>query len=147
LDARVGLADVMPTILSILGIESPAGLQGRSLLPLISGNEAWKSKPLFFVSAVSGQIAIQDDAWKLIYDRRTKTAKLYDRGKDSAEANDLAASKPKTKRAALRRLREWYRSAPRHHHEIEPSQVSLDEETVQQLEALGYANPENSTIE
>jgi arylsulfatase A-like enzyme len=143
LDAPVGLADVMPTVLSILGIESPAGLQGRSLIPLISNNETWKSKPLFFVSAATGQIAMQNDVWKLIYNPRTEAAKLYDRTKDSAEANDLAESNPKAKRVAIKRLRKWFRSAPRRHRETRPSKVTLDTETIQQLEALGYANPED----
>ncbi len=45
-----GLADVMPTILEILGIQGPGGMQGKSLVPLLRGKNASRD----FYGEVSG---------------------------------------------------------------------------------------------
>ena len=43
-DHIVELVDVMPTVLDLVGVASPAGVQGVSLTPLLRG-ETWSPKP------------------------------------------------------------------------------------------------------
>lgn len=48
IDANVSLMDVMPTALAAAGIEVPAGLDGRSLLPLVDGTVDSLHDELYF---------------------------------------------------------------------------------------------------
>jgi len=45
-DARVELIDVMPTLLDLVSVSAPSGLQGRSLAPVLRG-EALEPRPAF----------------------------------------------------------------------------------------------------
>ncbi|MCU0613337.1 MAG: sulfatase-like hydrolase/transferase, partial [Candidatus Eisenbacteria bacterium] len=39
----VSLLDIMPTILALAGVEPPQGIQGTNLLPLVEGQERWRT--------------------------------------------------------------------------------------------------------
>lgn len=49
-DASVGLVDLMPTLLELLGVDPVEGLMGRSFAPLVRGrapDRAWSDRPMF----------------------------------------------------------------------------------------------------
>jgi arylsulfatase A-like enzyme/Tfp pilus assembly protein PilF len=48
--ARVGLVDVMPTVLDVLGIDIPPVVQGRSFLSLLKGGAEKEARTLYFES-------------------------------------------------------------------------------------------------
>ena len=136
--ALVALADVVPTVLDLLEIAAPPGLQGESLLPLIRGERSGESRRLFFTSRASGTMALRDGRWKLIYTPRTHSAELYDLEADPDERNDLSGSETDKTRESIERLLAWYRAAPRPFRGLQVQRVKLDDETTRQLRALGY---------
>ncbi len=88
---RVQLIDLMPTLLDLAGIAPPEGAQGRSLKPLLAGQEPGPGfdRDIFSESGVGGKV-IRSGKWKLIrYPGRTE---LYDLEKDPGELNDLAGT-------------------------------------------------------
>jgi arylsulfatase A-like enzyme len=66
----VSQIDLYPTLCELLHIESPAWLQGKSLLPLVSGEETEINEEIFgevtYHSAYEPQRAIRTRRWKLI---------------------------------------------------------------------------------
>ncbi len=136
--AAVGLADVVPTVLDLLGIVAPPGLQGESLLPLIRGRRSGESRPLFFTSRASGTMALRDGRWKLIYTPRTGDAELYDLEADPGERHDLSLAATDRTQESIERLLAWYRAAPRRFRDSQVRRVELDDETTRELRALGY---------
>ncbi len=135
--ADVGLVDVVPTLLDILGEPAPGDLSGRSLLPLLLGGVP--AAPRVTVSGfLSGWRTAVVGRMKLIQ-RTAAHAMLYDLGTDPHETQDIAAGHP----IALRYLRGLLgltlagEDHPRHvaHH---AEQTVIDPRTDAQLRAIGY---------
>ncbi len=113
-EAMCYLLDVMPTVLEKAGIARPAGLDGRSLAPLLAGEKEKHRETLLFAYR-SFQRAVQDERWKLIeYDvAGKKTTQLFDLADDPEETRSLAgepghAATVDRLRGALARLqKEW----------------------------------------
>jgi arylsulfatase A-like enzyme/Tfp pilus assembly protein PilF len=137
IDDQVRIVDVMPTVLELLRVPAPAGVQGTSLLPLARGtrlnllavSESWYPR---FHYGWSELVAIQDERFKLI---RAPRPELYDLQRDAGEQSDLAASAPRQKEVLdralddmLARLGNAQAAAPQ----------NIDAETAERLEALGY---------
>ncbi len=95
---RVGLADILPTLLEILGIELTVPVDGHSLLPFLEGKEKDPSWPLYAETAqgkltkdYSQLSGIYEDNWKYIL---APAPELYDLSEDPTEQRNLAASVP-----------------------------------------------------
>ena len=67
-------------------------LDGKSLLPVLKGGEREPHSEVFWYW--SGNRAVRQGDWKLVYDRHDKRWFLFDFEKDRVEANDLAAEHP-----------------------------------------------------
>ena len=69
-DALVSHLDIYPTLCDLAGVEKPAFLQGRSLLPLVAGETPSLRKELFtemtWHAAYEPQRAVRTDRWKYI---------------------------------------------------------------------------------
>jgi arylsulfatase A-like enzyme len=96
--------DIMPTILDVAGIGAPAGMQGRSLLPLLLDLEEEReaSIPVFAETVFGGYQATQEmaltrwrcirtDSWKLIEveEPGLTSYRLYDLQLDPRESRDV----------------------------------------------------------
>jgi arylsulfatase A-like enzyme/Tfp pilus assembly protein PilF len=140
-DERVGTVDIVPTILDLLGIDPPAGLQGRSLVPLWNGGrEDGTAPPVLYAENISPRLThgwgelrvLVDGALKYIHGPRPE---LYDLDADPGELHNLIAVRPddaRRLRAALERFLETHAAAG-------ASKIEeLDDATRQRLEALGY---------
>lgn len=109
-DTQVRTADIVPTVLSALGLPLPERLDGISLLPALRGGEiprlwayAESEKdhlgvdPDFHVEGVKGthRMARTED-WKLIYVPKPggPDLRLYDLRNDPGEQTDVAAQHP-----------------------------------------------------
>lgn len=157
----VGNVDVWPTLFALLGVEGPAGVDGRSALPLLEaalrgaapaadGGPAYFAQldrtwgrvslpPSPFVRLVQGPwrrlAPIEEDGAEPAPDLRPA---LFDARSDPAEQRNLAeqpgfAMPPETDEALARHLAE--RTPP---WGIPPVEVKLEEMELNQLRALGY---------
>jgi choline-sulfatase len=142
--AEVGLVDVLPTACDILGVDTPAEAEGRSLVPLLGGAafDAWPSAS--FSDFLGGQRVARSGRFKLIY--RGMNVTLFDLANDPKEKKDVSADYP-IALASLRDLLGLHEGifvtvddgsgkvkSVRHKAET----TVIDPATKKQLQALGY---------
>jgi arylsulfatase A-like enzyme len=111
----VGLIDVFPTILDILGQRRP-NAQGTSLLPLILGSPGKQERKIFAVrnsfkmfSPDRGKknVSMIDERWKAIYNQDPDTMELYDIINDPEERHNLASDYPNQTKAYKEMILLW----------------------------------------
>lgn len=114
--------DFAPTILEIAGAEIPADMQGRSLVPVLTGETPpdWRKSVYYHYyeypdsHAVAVQYGVRTDRYKLIYFPDLKEWEMYDLEKDPHELQnviahtDYAATRTELE-GELKRLRDQYR--------------------------------------
>jgi arylsulfatase A-like enzyme len=88
-DALVYLHDVYPTVCELAGVPVPAGLDGRSLAPVVRGQSAGVRDSVFLAYR-SVQRAVRQGDWKLIRYPQVNRTQLFDLKADSDETKDLA---------------------------------------------------------
>jgi len=95
--------DLMPTVLDLCGVPTPAGVQGRSLAPLIRGDEGATGRDSVLVQerqapdlAARGldpstiwQVGVRTHDWKLIHYNDYPHGELYDLVTDPGEFSNL----------------------------------------------------------
>jgi arylsulfatase A-like enzyme len=93
-------ADWFPTICDAAGLKQPAGLDGQSLWPVLTGQQPTlpSRKPMIWVfPQYNGQVAVRLGDFKLVRQRlQTRTPgpwEVYDLANDPAETRDLAAGR------------------------------------------------------
>lgn len=115
--------DVMPTLLELAGTAVPAAAQGRSLLPLMRGDEL-ASRPVYLETSGGGYTAsleqygrrtraVRGDRWKLIWRTPEDELQLYDVVADPAEEDDVAAHHPQVADSLRQLLVTWVAANPR----------------------------------
>lgn len=94
--------DIVPTIFSLLGVDTEQKFHGRSLIPAIQGHPL-PERLVFVMSSHRDELALIDThGMKMIYDRKLNLFELYDLNKDSLEriniieSNDQSTSALKT---------------------------------------------------
>ncbi len=131
--------DITPTILDILDISLPEGMQGKSILPLIKGSwsegnfiaytgEAWKKATL--------STAIRTKEWTYIMNQDGPD-ELYDRVGDPKEQNDLIEKRPLVARKLKEEL-EYFIALTSEAKPQVAEKVDIDEELKERLKSLGY---------
>ncbi len=89
IDTPIYLQDAMATVLEIAGVEKPAHVEFKSLLPLLRGNTA-DHYPSIYGEYTQTQRMIRKGDWKLIfYPKAAKTMRLFNLKQDPLEMNDL----------------------------------------------------------
>ena len=143
-DATVGLVDVMPTLLDILGVAAPAGLQGRSLRAHWRG-EPVDDEPVYLGEASfrRGDRALRGPGFKYVQRGAVNGVQmreeLYDLATDPREKKDLCRDDPAPCKAHRARIEEAF-TALRVRAEglAAPEPAEVDEATREELRALGY---------
>jgi len=145
---QVRLADVFPTVLSTLGIESEGKIDGESLIDLLNGppaaRVALQSRKAFSETVMestesdvseSGIVtcyaSLRVPPWKLIWNRIQDTYELYRLDVDPHEERDRASDNPNLVNTMSKELRELAQAMP----------VAVDpgnDVIVERLKALGY---------
>ncbi len=92
--------DLLPTFCALAGVTPPTdrALDGASLLPLFTGRDIVRSKPLYwqYDRAIGGEnrVALRDGDWKLLADASLSKFELYNLRQDASEKHDLAPHEP-----------------------------------------------------
>ena len=156
IEEPVHLIDVMPTLLELSALPHPAGLQGRSLVPLLrppgSAASTWKRRPIVMEKQPLGQpgfpsaaesYAVIDGNWKLIYNKvrppEHPEYELFEFPKDRLDANNVAAAHPDVVQRLARMVNGWHTmtTAARLKPDSETTKT-LSADELQRLRSLGY---------
>lgn len=94
LEQPVSLTDLVPTLLDLVGVAPPTGLDGQSFAGLLA-DEPWLARPLFayntsYTAAMQRQAAVIDGDMKLVEDEGKGTIELFDLANDPKEQTNLA---------------------------------------------------------
>src|SRR4029450_8699097 len=95
--------DVGPTVLSVLGVEEPRGMNGADLSPLFDGR-APRTKRSYRTASYNTYLSAGDDRWLLIAGNHREGLRLYDRRHDRYERRNIAHSHPKQVREMWDRI-------------------------------------------
>ena len=139
IDSKVGLIDIMPTIIDIVDINIEEELQGTSLLP-ISKLERINRNIISEIPLSS--VSIQNENYKLIYKIENKEKLLFDIKKDPLEQNNIINLDNNQKIAELleREITNWLEYNEKLSKKFKAGKVKLDENTIARLKSLGYIN-------
>lgn len=97
IDALVELVDIAPTLLDAAGIPIPAGVQGRSLMPLLTGQSTTHRDSVYseyFDANLPFPIppmltSVRTDKWKLNFSLNPRRGELFDLEHDPGEFTNL----------------------------------------------------------
>jgi len=161
--STVQTIDLMPTLLELSRIPVPAGLQGRSLVPLLSGPQgggnavhaaSWTERPAITEKALTmdngsppprdtESVSVVFQGYKLIHNTKRPVGapefELFDHRRDPLDTTDVAAQHPEVVARLQRELDAWRKtvSAAR----LKPDAAGgqgLSKEEYERLRALGY---------
>jgi arylsulfatase A-like enzyme len=88
-DAFAYLYDIFPTVCDLCGVKPPDGVEGKSLVPVMTG-KAEKVRDAVFGAYRSVQRSVRTDGWKLIRYPHINRTQLFDLKADPDETADLA---------------------------------------------------------
>jgi uncharacterized sulfatase len=134
IETPVQSVDILPTLLGILGVDSPAGLPGVDLTTRL--DEAGEDNRVRLSQNASGTstTVYEGKHWALMV-KQGKLRALYDLRVDPHQLNDLQHEQPAVAARLLRRFLE--RNVPETALRSRPK--DLDPKIVEELKALGYA--------
>jgi arylsulfatase A-like enzyme len=84
----VSLMDIYPTLIDVCGLKPRQGLEGSSLMPLLTNPAARWDRPAL-TTYMRGNHSVRSERWRYIR-YSDGTEELYDRAKDELEWNNLA---------------------------------------------------------
>ena len=151
------LVDVTPTVLDLVGLPVPSGLDGVSLLSMVAheGASAAGSPPTDTSDALAGPVsyaetyyprfrynwselvAMETERWKFI---RAPRSELYDLRQDPRELHDVSADHPRVVATLAKHLESMNLLKAGG----EPTPAALDPDALARLRALGYVGSADS---
>jgi arylsulfatase A-like enzyme len=146
---QVRLSDVLPTVVELLGVTDARPVTGRSLVPMLSGDEL-RHRPAFAGHTKVGppRRALRDGLHKLIIRDGTSAStgpqlspavpplQLYDLIADPGEQHDRQAEREDLVQRLAAQLLAWQQQIGGARVELRPD--ADDEEVLRQLRELGY---------
>src|SRR6185369_9795430 len=112
--APVGLVDVAPTLLPLLGIAPSARMRGRDLGPFFLGADEKLLGPVF--AEIDRQKAIVDGNRKLVCDLSSEACRLFDLEVDPSETINLVDRQPAEAERLRAKMEAWMRAETRFEH-------------------------------
>jgi arylsulfatase A-like enzyme len=153
ISAPVSLVDILPTIFEY--IDRPElcdDCRGTSLLPMLHEPGDGNSRPIVVPSLRLNEpfyyrpwlqsrgdvnVVVLQDSWKGIWNADLESLELYDLGADPAERLDKSQENPEQSMQMAEAAREWLKNCDLAE-QVPENTEELDEETKDQLRALGY---------
>ena len=148
--APVGVIDVLPTVLDLLGVETPEDVEGRSLAPFRIGGDGGDT-PRYVIgdkhSALTAksrrsapyenplQISLEVNGAKVLHDFSKRQTIYFDLTADPHEERPLDKPPVDLVPPLGRRLVNWYRDLEKYEAK---SGTVLSEDDIKQLKSLGY---------
>ncbi|MBI3666424.1 MAG: sulfatase [Acidobacteria bacterium] len=137
----VSLVDILPTVLDVLGLEIPRGIDGQSLRQLASGgprfviSECFPGLKLLNLHPRFNRVerALVAGYWKFVHSTAGKR-ELYDLSKDPDETRNLYSAGDGVSRELEARLDQWLDTV----HAESGGPSNLNKETLERLRSLGY---------
>ncbi len=144
---RVSILDILPTILDYVGTDPPAGIQGRSLKPLIEGRRGYRGRVVMAELVarknsrrgypnLPDQRTIIRAPWKLILTEDRE--QLFHLDDDPGEKTDRSRAEPDQVAELRRLLTDRVAVSERLRGQISHSDIELDPKERRELIALGY---------
>lgn len=133
--------DVMPTLLQLLDVPAPAGLQGRSLVGSMRGDAPADADVHFAQASLRAMKTVkldsfEQDGWKLIVNQLPEERlELYNLAQDPDERENLATKQPEQLKRLLAAMAEFEAGLSEH----QSTSVELSESEQAELRDLGYA--------
>jgi arylsulfatase A-like enzyme len=93
-------ADLLPTLLQVLGLERDLDIDGQSLL-----SERFRPPQVFTYSR--RQLSVREGDLKLVTNRKGRRVQLFDLARDPLEQRNIAAEHPETVAALERTIKQW----------------------------------------
>ena len=143
--------DLLPTLMEYCGVEEfkTKPLDGRSLVPLIDGNQtAWPSRTLFTIwggtTLKGSRKAVRTDRWRAVDDR--KGWELYDMQSDPNQKMNLAKVEPKRLAKFKKQFEDWLTEATVNGFDSVPIHVGHEGRDVVVLEGhYAYLHPSKTS--
>ncbi|MGH7787430.1 MAG: sulfatase [Candidatus Binatia bacterium] len=138
---QVGLIDVMPTLLDVLGVPYTGTMQGKSLGPLLDG--APFPDRVFFGEADQGYrlVAMRTNQMKYVQDLNGHNREAYDLVKDPEERKNICTISPTMCAPFATTVSQWRAEMAQAKAALQvgpaPTAV-IDAQTRERLKALGY---------
>jgi arylsulfatase A-like enzyme len=139
-ETPVQTVDILPTLLAMLGIDVDLQFMGRSIFPLIGSDE---TRPIISEQLRKwGGIKVPEAAlimenYKLIKQLETNDHLLFNMREDPMERENVIDSAPNALEL-IEKMDSVLQANASMYEGIEVKETTLDEETIQQLKALGY---------
>ncbi|MBW2398178.1 MAG: sulfatase [Deltaproteobacteria bacterium] len=150
-DVQVRTLDVLPTVADLLGVALDGDIAGRSLLPVMMGDEAEHRVAMAGeIRRGTARIALRDGRYKYIAAIEkgppanempgppVPRVQLYDLEADPGETTNLARKRPQLARQLARQLANWFNGLDGPPVEVKTGE--LDEKLRKRLKALGYTD-------
>lgn len=150
IDAPVGLVDLAPTVLDLIGVDArlPAS-DGRSLAPALRDGAALDpERPVFLqrrlyrsrrtrgVPVRGEKLGVRAGRWKYIEAQEEGTRELYDLARDPAELENVVDAHPDEARRLAELLARWTEATPA----ARSRSSEVAPEDARKLRALGYVD-------
>jgi len=141
----VRTVDVLPTVLDLIGLRPPAGIEGRSVRTAMEGRELRELPALVEVrTEVATLSAVVEGRYKLVRSLQEGAAPLlFDLEADPGETRDVADADPERVEEMSARLQGLVRAARERSADYDLAEdLDLPESVLDQLRGLGYVDTE-----
>jgi len=132
IDKQVELVDILPTVLSIVGVERPDNLVGRSLVDgeIPDGSSAF--------SELRQSVALRTSGLKFIFDSESDEGELYNLRDDPGEDNNIADSDEQVSELFTSRILDFIVNLSETSVADDTQLVEADDKMIENLRSLGY---------
>jgi arylsulfatase len=133
----VPMLDIMPTLLALSGLPTPAPYEGRSLADAVLRGGPVSPRPVFADSNIYFEPAetVIADGYKLVRHRVSRTSELYNLTSDPRELHDLAQTLPHVAKHLAGVIDDWRARSRTFGAPLSPQS---EDEMLTRLRALGY---------